>query len=292
MNRFIILLLLSLFINSSFAQKQTLEQEIHSILQGKQATIGVAVIANGEKIVAINNRNHYPMMSVYKFHLALAVLHHLDKNNLPLETEVFVTKSDLYPNTYSPMRDARPEGNYKMTVSELLKYSVSKSDNNACDILFKYIGGTKTTQRYIKSLGIKEISIVATENEMHKKFENQYLNWTTPTAAAELLEIFTKKELLTSTYQEFLENTLIETSTGANKIKALLPPDAIVGHKTGSSFRNEDGIMAGDNDIAFVRLPNGKRYSIAIFVTDSKENDETNASLIAKISKAVYDRFL
>lgn len=292
MHRFATLICLLIFVGPIHAQKQGLEEEINRILKGKQATVGVAVMTNGKKIVSVNNRRHYPTMSVYKFHLALAILDHLDKNRLPLETEIFVAKSDLNPNTYSPIRDERPEGNYNTTVSELLKYSVSKSDNNACDILFKYIGGTQAVQRYIKSLGVKATAIAATEKEMHEKFENQYQNWTTPLAATELLEIFIKKELFASVYQEFLEKTLIETSTGANKIKALLPDNAIIGHKTGSSSRSEDGVMAGDNDIAFVRLPNGKQYTIAVFVMNSKESDKTNANIIAEISKIVYDYFL
>ena len=36
-------------------------------------------------------------------------------------------------------------------------------------------------------------------------------------------------------------------------------------------------------------LPDGRRYYITVFIRDSKESDETNASVIAAISKAVYD---
>ena len=44
-----------------------------------------------------------------------------------------------------------------------------------------------------------------------------------------------------------------------------------------------------DNDIGFVRLPDGREYSIAVFVMDSREDDRTNAAVIARISRLVYD---
>lgn len=289
---FRIISIISLLIlgNFAFAQNRTLKKEINTIIQDKKATIGVAVMCNGQKILAINNQHHYPLMSVFKFHLALAVLNHLDKNNLSLDTEIPVHKSDLLTNTYSPLRDKYLDGGFTITLRELLQYSISKSDNNACDILFRYVGGTKVVEQYIKNIGITNTSISVTEEIMHEKFENPYLNHTTPLAAVQLLELFLKKDLLSDIYQEFLENTMIETTTGTEKIKALLPPEVIVGHKTGSSDR-KDGLKIGDNDIAFVRLPNGKEYTIAIFIMDSLENDKTNASIIAQISKAVYDHF-
>lgn len=66
----------------------------------------------------------------------------------------------------------------------------------------------------------------------------------------------------------------METVTGKDKLKAGLPPAIVLGHKTGSSDRDESGLKAGDNDMGFVRLPDGSRYSIAVFVKDSKEDDK------------------
>ena len=37
------------------------------------------------------------------------------------------------------------------------------------------------------------------------------------------------------------------------------------------------------------RLPDGRSYSIAVFVMDSREDDRTNAAVIARISRLVYD---
>lgn len=266
----------------------TLEERVDSIIGDKKARVGVAVSVDGKICLAMNDRAGYAMMSTFKFPLALAVLHHLDQRGLPLSTELSITKSDLLPNTYSPLRDARPNGGFRMSVGELLRYCVALSDNNASDILIRYIGGIEKVHQYVKRLGIRGMKIVATEADMHRTVEYQNLNQTRPSAAVRLMEKFLKEDLFAHEYHEFLEKTLIETSTGTNKLKGGLPDGVVMGHKTGSSDRNSSGLKIGDNDMGFVCLPNGKYYTIAVFVTDSMEDDVTNAAIIAKISEVVY----
>ena len=138
---------------SSVAQRataqETLGEQLRQVIQGKAATVGVAVIFNGSELVSVNNMYRYPMMSTYKFHQALSVVDYLHKYDKNLATEILVKKSDLLANTHSPLRDANPNGNFQITVGDLLKYSLIESDNNACDILFKYIGGPLVTEKYI-----------------------------------------------------------------------------------------------------------------------------------------------
>lgn len=292
MIRFFIFISLSLIILQATAQTNIpLRQEIQDIIQDKKATVGVAIIFDGTDTLTVNNQYRYPTMSVYKFHQALAVLDYLNKHNLPLEQQVYVSKSALLPETHSPLRDKKPEGNFYMPIKELMQYSVSQSDNNACDILFNFLGGTAPVEQYIKNLGIQQIAITKTEQEMSEDFDNQYGNWTTPYAAVQLLEIFLQQELFASNYKIFLSDALIQTSTGKDKIKGLLPSGTIVGHKTGMSSRNSNGVKAGDNDLGFIKLPNNKNLSIAVFIVNSTEDDRTNAEIIAQISKAAYDYF-
>nr|WP_297168183.1 class A beta-lactamase, subclass A2 [uncultured Dysgonomonas sp.] len=292
MIRFFIFISLSLITLQATAQTNIpLRQEIQDIIQDKKATVGVAIIFDGTDTLTVNNQYRYPTMSVYKFHQALAVLDYLNKHNLPLEQQVYISKSALLPETHSPLRDKKPEGNFYMPIKELMQYSVSQSDNNACDILFNFLGGTAPVEQYIKNLGIQQIAITKTEQEMSEDFDNQYGNWTTPYAAVQLLEIFLQQELFASNYKIFLSDALIQTSTGKDKIKGLLPSGTIVGHKTGMSSRNSNGVKAGDNNLGFIKLPNNKNLSIAVFIVNSTEDDTTNAKIIAQISKAAYDYF-
>ena len=143
--------------------------------------------------------------------------------------------------------------------------------------------------RYIAGLGIGETVIVADEETMHRRTDNQYLNRTTPLAAVRLLELFRRGELLSAAYGDFLLETMFATETGPDKLRGLLPADVAVAHKTGSSDRDGRGVKIADNDIGIVRLPDGRSYSIAVFVMDSREDDRTNAAVIARISRLVYD---
>lgn len=271
------------------ARTGALERDIRVVADSVRATVGVAVVFGDGDTLVVNNAHRYPTMSVYKFHQALALLDSLDRAGLPLTTRIPVLRSDLLSDTWSPLRDARPEGGYELTAAELLDYSVAQSDNNVCDLLFRFLGGPKTVNRYVARLGVGRTAIVADEETMHRRPDNQYLNWTTPLAAVRLLERFRRGELLAAEYGDFLLETMFGTTTGPDKLRGLLPADVAVAHKTGSAFRDAQGVMVADNDIGIVRLPDGRSYSIAVFVMDSREDDRTNAAVIARISRLVYD---
>lgn len=274
---------------SIFSQKSGLRDDIGQIIKDKRATVGVALIVDGKDTLTINNDIHYPTQSVYKFHLALAVLDYLDNEALPLDCKLFIKKNDLIPDTYSPLRDDYPEGEMYMTIADIIRYTVSKSDNNGCDILFRFLGGPTIVDQYIRKLGVVDFSIAKTEEEMHSAWDIQYLNWSTPYAAARVLEKFRTGAILSDFSHDFLWNTLVETTTGRDKIKAGLPQDVILAHKTGSSARNKDGLSAAENDVGIVQLPDGRFYTLVVFVSDSMEDQKTNAAIIAAISKAVYE---
>ena len=272
------------------AQTTALQRQIQDLIRDADATVGVAVLTSGGESFAINDTIGFAMLSTFKFPLAMAVLHQLDERGTPLDTALLITKADLLPDTYSPLRDSCPEGNFRLPVRRLIEYAITLSDNNACDILLRFIGGTGALQQYIRSLGIPGIAIAADEALMHRSPENVYLNHARPSSAALLIDRFLQGNLLSPAHQQFLKNTMIATSTGTDKLRGMLPSSAIVGHKTGSSDRIH-GMKIADNDIGFVLLPDGTHYSIAVFVMNSRESDTANAALIARISKLVYDHY-
>ena len=267
-----------------------LEQRLREIVSGKDAEVGIAVIFNGKDTLTLNNDKHYPMMSVFKFHQALAVADHLAKSGKHLTDMIHVEPEDLQKDTYSPLRDKFPDGNFDISIAELLQYTLQLSDNNACDILFKYIADVKETDSFIRSLGPENFSISASEDDMHKDLNRCYDNWSTPLDAARLLEIFIAQDILQAEYADFIGEIMTECTTGQDRlVKPLLGTDAVIGHKTGTGDRNAEGKLIGTNDIGFVFLPDGSHYSVAVFVKDSGETPEATAKIIADISQAVYD---
>ena len=272
------------------ARQTQLETQLKEAIKGKKAEIGIAVIIDGKDTVTVNNDIHYPLMSVFKFHQALALADYMGKQKQSLETRLPIKKSDLKPDTYSPLRDKYPQGEIEMSIADLLKYTLQQSDNNACDILFDYQGGPDAVNKYIHSLGIRECAIAGTETAMHEDLNLCYENWTTPLAAAELVEIFRKKPLFPNVYKDFIFQTMVECQTGQDRLVApLLDKKVTVGHKTGTGDLNAKGQQIGCNDIGFVLLPGGRTYSIAVFVKDSEENNQANSKIIANISRIVYE---
>ena len=125
---------------------------------------------------------------------------------------------------------------------------------------------------------------------MHEDLNLCYENWTTPLAAAELVEIFRKKPLFPKVYKDFIFQTMVECQTGQDRLVApLLDKKVTVSHKTGTGDLNAKGQQIGCNDIGFVLLPGGRTYSIAVFVKDSEENNQANSKIIADISRIVYE---
>lgn len=287
------LLLLISMATAGFAQQPELRKQLKSMISGHKAIVGVSFLDldNGDT-VTINGNKHLPMQSVYKFHLALAVLHQVDLGKFKLEQLIPVSKKDLLPNTWSPLRDKYPDGDVKLPLSELLSFTVSQSDNNGCDILFRLLGGPARVNQYIHGLGIKDVAIKATEEEMDREYSVQFDNWSTAYSATRLLKLFYSKNILSKSSESFLLKVMLETSTGTDKIKGLLPEGTPVAHKTGSSGANKAGVIAASNDIGIVTLPNGKHFAVAVFVSMSTEPQKTTDHIIAEVTKAGWDYFL
>jgi beta-lactamase class A/beta-lactamase class A VEB len=121
-----------------------------------------------------------------------------------------------------------------------------------------------------------------------------FLNWTTPKTANQVLSEFYRndKKFLSKKSYEFIWNVMKATQTGKARLKGLLPEGTVVAHKTGYSGTNKQGIMAAVNDIGIVFLPNGRHFYISVFVTNSRENLDTNEKIIAEIAKVAWEHFV
>ena len=275
-----------------FSQKSVLEQKINSITKDKNATVAVSVHSFEDNIkLSINGDKKLPLLSVFKFHIALTVLNLVDQKKLSLKQKILVTKDDLHENTWSPFRKKYPNGNVEITLEELLQYMVSQSDNNITDLLIRLVGGTQSVQKFMDKMKVKDFTIKADESKMHEGYEFHYLNTSTTNSLNQLLKNFFDKKMISKTSTSFLMKTMLETTTGANKIVALLPKETPVAHRTGSSGKNEKGLTIAENDIGIITLPNRKHIALSVLVSDSMESEETNTKMVAEIAKVVYENF-
>jgi len=274
---------------SSSTQKKTRVDvsQIASLARGRVG-VSAAALETGETIASLNFQDHFPMQSVYKLPISMAVMKQVDAGKIKLDQKVAVTRSDFVRvGQYSPIRDRNPNG-VEITVSELLRFAISESDGTASDVLMKLVGGPQAVRAYLAELSVTDMIVLNSEKEIGQDWQVQYRNFSTPDAAIALLRALHEKRGLSESSQALLLKYMIESTPGAKRLKGLLPAGTSVAHKTGTSG-TEKGITAATNDIGIITLPNGKHLAIAVFVSDSPSDEATREGVIAKIAKAVWD---
>ncbi|WP_454880849.1 class A beta-lactamase, subclass A2 [Sphingobacterium detergens] len=290
-NIFLIITLLVINVQLKAQSTLQLKKQLQEIIAQKNSTVGISIKGIAAKdTLSINGNLKMPMMSVFKFHIALAALHQVDKGKLKLDQKFFIRKDELLENTWSPMRDDYPNGNIYLTLDQLLRYTVSHSDNNGCDILLNLLGGPEKVQRFITQQGIKDITIKVNEQQM-RTWDNLYLNTTTPIASTLLLEKFYQGKILKKETSSYLYQIMVETSRGTTWMKAGLPQGTELAHRTGISNTNEQNLRAAMNDIGIVKLPNGHHFTLSIYLMNITEKREDSEKLIADITEATWKYF-
>jgi beta-lactamase class A len=271
------------------ADQQVLVRNIEKVIRGAKGHVGVGLLGLDFKdSMVLHNDVHYPMHSVYKFPLAMAVLHRVDEGKLSLSQEITLTKAQLVPGTWSPMVKAFPDQDIKLKLEDLIMYAVSYSDNNACDALFRLMGGTRPVQEYVRSLGIADMAVMATEEEMEATWSVQYTNWCQPEAMLHLLRLFYKGEVLSAGSNQFLMHCMTESSNPEGRIKGQLPKGTVVAHKTGTSG-SRGSLIGATNDAGIVTLPDGRHYALVVYVSDYKGPVAKGEQVISEISKLCWD---
>lgn len=272
----------------------SLKKDIEAMLTTRKAKVGVSIMSdNGKDTLSINGDHHFPMQSVFKFHIALTTLSQIDEGKFTLNQFITINENELLPGLYSPLREKYPHG-ATLKISEVLEFTVSQSDNVGCDVLLRLIGGPIAVENYIVEKGFKDFSVKINEEVMQNNWDLQFQNWTTPKTANQILSAFysNDKRFLSAQLHDFIWKIMKQTTTGKNRLKGQLPEGTVVAHKTGWSGTNKDGITAAVNDIGVVFLPNGRHFFISVFVTDSREDAATNEKIIADIAKMTWDYFI
>ncbi len=277
------------FVACIFIYNNSLLLKLKKFLTEKNTNAGVAIIKN-DKIWS-NNHEKYPLLSVFKYFVAVKVLTGLEQKQISQDKKITITAEMIDKSLYSPMLKKYSHCPFEISIAELLMYMISKSDNNACDILIEYSGGIDELSEFIHSLGFEDIEISVNEKEMNPTPSKQYLNKAYPEDIIKFMKYVNEENLLSEKSLNFLHKILEQTTTGKDKLKAGLPANIILCHKTGSGSRLSNGIKIADNDAGYVLLPDGEIYYIVVMIKNSKLTDKENAEIISGISKIVYEHF-
>jgi beta-lactamase class A len=268
---------------------QTALAKIAEAAKGKVG-IGAVLIETGDAAY-LDRTGHYPMQSVYKLPIAMAVLKMIDDGKVRIDQEVNISPDDFVRQGFhSPIRNMNPQGTV-MNVYGIMRYSISESDGTASDVLLDLAGGPTAVMEYLRSIGINDLIVADSEKSISKDWETQYRNWSTPDASIRLLRaIHVRRAGLSEQMTTMLLQFMTETETGDRRIKRGLPDGALLAHKTGTGG-TEKGITGATNDIGIITLPNGRHILLAVYVSDSPESVAVREKVMADVARAVIEKW-
>ena len=91
MSKFILSIILCFFHLIALSQNK-LEADIKKLTQTRQAEVGVAVLYQDD-VFTISNQDQYPLMSVFKLHIALTALNKMEKDHITLDSMVYIKRN-------------------------------------------------------------------------------------------------------------------------------------------------------------------------------------------------------
>jgi len=270
----------------------TLTDRFAELAKTCQCRLGIAAQpVEGGETYELNGGERFPMQSVYKLPISMAVLDQVERQTLTLTQTVTFTASDMAGvGFHSPLRDRYPTGGVSVGVRDLIRAAIVDSDGIASDALYRLAGGGERITAYLRAIGIQDMDVVATEREMFEDRTRmtQYRNSTTPRAAIALLRALHDGRGVTPAAREMLLKDLTESVPGAKRLKGLLPAGTPVAHKTGTDG-TFNGMTRGTNDVGIITLPGGRYLAIAVFVKDSTASEAVREGTIAKAARLAFD---
>lgn len=285
--KLISILVIFLIINSCATKnnENELKNKIEKIISTENGDFGVSIIDENNNIVEINGKKHYPLLSTFKFPIALTILHKVEKRELSMQQQIFIKKEELLENTWSPFKEKHPDGNISISLEEAINWMIVYSDNNLTDILLRLLGGTETVQKFIDD---ENFVIKNNEYEMHRDWNSQFINKSTPNSFAQLLKKFSEGKILNSENTKWLCQSMVKSETGVKRLKGKLP-NVKIAQRAGTSFTNDEGITGAINNVGIMELPNNQKIYIAVFVHNTSEEFSKGEEIIADIAKTTYE---
>jgi beta-lactamase class A len=215
------------------------------------------------RIIQHRPDERFALCSTFKWVLAAHVLHRVDMGDLRLDEPVPFGEADLLE--YAPVTQARV-GEGALSIEELARAAVVVSDNTAANLLLGKVGGPAGLTAFIRARGDEVTRLDRNEPALNGNEPGDPRDTTSPRAMAHLLESILCKDVLSAAGRARLVEWLVACETGAGRLKAGLPMDYRVGHKTGSGGNGEHAAV---NDVAIVWPPGREPILIASYLSDA-----------------------
>lgn len=251
--------------------------------------IGVAAVdlSSGHGISVMGDQP-FPLASTGKVAIVATFLEGVDQGRFRLTDRfpmMMPVPSRKFSSATAPVRPGM-----MLSADELINLALTRSDNHATDALLAAMGGPQAVTRWLHHAGVSGIRIdrdiatlVRDDGKINPATTIDLRDSTTPQAMATLLAGLYQGQWLSPSSREVLLSAMRRCQTGVRRMKALLPEQAMIGHKTGT-------LANTSSDVGIIRNADGHTIAVAIYVTGqgSKPGREQR---IATIARAIYEGY-
>ncbi|MFF0298672.1 class A beta-lactamase [Kitasatospora sp. NPDC004614] len=207
----------------------------------------------------------FPMCSTFKTLAVGAVL----RSGHDLGQRVRYTRDDVTEAGYAPVT-GRPENLATgLTVTELCAAAIEFSDNAAANLLLRLLGGPAAVTGFCRSLGDRVTRLDRWEPALNSAEPGRTTDTSSPHALTRSYARLTLGDALDPADRELLTGWLLANTTGANRLRAGLPPAWTLADKTGT------GSYGTANDIGLARPPGRAPILLAVLTTKANAPNAT-----------------
>lgn len=271
-------------------QPTSFASRIAALASAEQGRIGVAAVdlATGRTVEVLGDQP-FPLASTSKIAIAATFLDGVDRGIYSLGTQYPLMVPLPSRRLDGPVAPVRP--GVRMSALSLIEAAIIRSDNAATDALLAAIGGPRAVNAWLRRTGNAGLrldrdiaTLVRDDGVVNPVTVVDKRDSTTPLAMVQLLAGLHKGKWLSPASQEVLLGAMSRCMTGKRRMRANLPLDVMVAHKTGTLFNTS-------SDVGIITLPDGRAVAVAIYVTGQGTKLNRDAR-IAAIARGLYDGYL
>jgi beta-lactamase class A len=260
---------------SPLEELQALEARSHGRLG-----VGILDTATGD---LVGNRldERFAMCSTFKLPLAAEVLRDVDVGKRKLDQFIAFSKADMV--SHAPVTGANLASG-GMTIGDLAKATQITSDNPAANLIIRELGGPLAVTQRFRLAGDRITRIDRHEPMMNFVVGDDPRDTTSPAAMAGLIARYLTTDYLSKASKDLLIGWMVETQTGAKRLRAGLPAEWKAGDKTGTGMA--DGMLDKYNDVAIFWPPGRAPIIVAAYFETAIAYGDTRDEFQAVLAEA------
>jgi beta-lactamase class A len=261
--------------------------QLAALADATHGRIGVAALDldTGAENVVLGDQP-FPMASTVKIAIVATFLEGVDQGRYRLWDQyplMIPLPSKKLAGPVAPVRQGT-----MLSAMKLIDLALTRSDNRATDALLAAIGGPRAVNSWLRRAGMTGIrldrdiaTLVRDDGLVNPATTIDTRDSTTPHAMVRLLAGLYRGDWLSPASRDVLFDTMSRCVTGVHRMRAAIPEDALVGHKTGS-------LNNTSSDVGIIRSADGHLLAVAIYVTGQGSRPGRELR-IASITRGIYD---